>query len=65
MVAPESNTDDSKAMARQLAALGNNENQLAKRVNQIAFADKNPQELISGDLRRALDGLGERWRQLT
>ena len=65
MVAPILNPDDSKEIARQLAALGNNVNQLAKRVNQIEFADKNTQELISGDLRRALDGLGEIWRQLT
>ncbi|MCH5426038.1 plasmid mobilization relaxosome protein MobC [Lactococcus lactis] len=52
-------------MARQLAALGNNVNQLAKRVNQIEFADKDTQERISGDLTRALNGLGEIWRQLT
>ena len=65
VVAPKINPDDSKEIARQLAALGNNVNQLAKRVNQIEFADKNTQELISGDLRRALDGLGEIWRQLT
>ena len=65
VVAPKINPDDSKEIARQLAALGNNMNQLAKRVNQIEFADKNTQELISGDLRRALDGLGEIWRQLT
>ncbi|ARE09817.2 mobilization protein [Lactococcus lactis subsp. lactis] len=65
VVAPKINPDDSKEMARQLAALGNNVNQLAKRVNQIEFADKNTQELISADLSRALNGLGEIWRQLT
>ncbi len=65
VVAPKINPDDSKEIARQLAALGNNVNQLAKRVNQIEFADKNTQELISGDLSRALNGLGEIWRQLT
>lgn len=65
VVAPKMNPDDSKEIARQLAALGNNMNQLAKRVNQIEFADKHTQELLSGDLRRALDGLGKIWRQLT
>ena len=65
VVAPKINPDDSKEMARQLAALGNNVNQLAKRVNQIEFADKDTQERISGDLTRALNGLGEIWRQLT
>ena len=65
VVAPKINPDDSKEITRQLAALGNNVNQLAKRVNQIEFADKNTQELISADLSRALNGLGEIWRQLT
>lgn len=65
VVAPKINPDDSKEIARQLAALGNNVNQLAKRVNQIEFADRNTQELISTDLTRTLNGLGEIWRQLT
>ena len=65
VVAPKINPDDSKDIARQLVALGNNVNQLAKRVNQIEFADRNTQELISADLTRTLNGLGEIWRQLT
>ena len=65
VVAPKINPAVSKQRARVLAALGNNMKTLAKRVNQIAFADKNTQERISGDLRRALDGLGEIWGQLT
>lgn len=65
VVAPKINPEDSKEIARHLAALGNNVNQLAKRVNQIEFADKNTQELISADLTRTLNGLGEIWRQLT
>jgi len=65
VVAPKINPDDSKEIARQLAALGNNVNQLAKRVNQIEFADRNTQALISADLTRTLNGLGEIWRQLT
>ena len=65
VVAPKINPDDSKEIARQLAALGNNVNQLAKRVNQIEFADTDTQERISADLTRALNGLGEIWRQLT
>src|SRR5574341_1285801 len=65
VVAPKINPDDSKEIARQLAALDNNMNQLAKRVNQIEFADKDTQELISADLKRTLNGLGEIWRQLT
>lgn len=65
VVAPKINPEDSKEIARQLAALGNNVNQLAKRVNQIEFADRNTQELISADLTRTLNGLGEIWRQLT
>ena len=65
VIAPKINPDDSKEIARQLAALGNNVNQLAKRVNQIEFADTDTQERISADLTRALNGLGEIWRQLT
>lgn len=65
VVAPKINPEDSKEIARQLAGLGNNVNQLAKRVNQIEFADKDTQERISADLTRALTGLGEKWRQLT
>ena len=65
VVAPKINPDDSKEIARQLAALGNNVNQLAKRVNQIEFADKDTQERISADLTRALNGLRQIWRQLT
>ena len=65
VVAPKINPNDSKEMARQLAALGNNVNQLAKRVNQIEFADSETQEHISADLKRTLHGLGEIWRQLT
>lgn len=65
VVAPKINPEDSKEIARQLAGLGNNVNQLAKRVNQIEFADKDTQERISADLTRALNGLGEIWRQLT
>ena len=64
VVAPKINPDDSKEMARQLAGLGNNVNKLAKRVKRIAFAEKNTQELISGDLKRAVDGMGERWRKI-
>ena len=65
VVAPKINPDDSKEIARQLAALGNNVNQIAKRLNQIEFEDTNTQELISADLTRTLNGLGEIWRQLT
>ena len=65
VVAPKINPEDSKEIARQLAGLGNNVNQLAKRVNQIEFADKDTQERISADLTRALTGLGEIWLQLT
>lgn len=65
VVAPKIEAEQAKEIARQLAGLGNNVNQLAKRVNQIEFADNQMQELISDDLRRAVDGLGEIWRQLT
>lgn len=65
VVAPKIEAEQAKEIARQLAGLGNNVNQLAKRVNQIEFADNQMQELISDDLKRAVDGLGEIWRQLT
>lgn len=65
VVAPKIEAEQAKEIARQLAGLGNNVNQLAKRVNQIEFADSQMQELISDDLKRAVDGLGEIWRQLT
>lgn len=58
VVAPKINPEDAKEIARQLAALGNN-------VNQIDYASKELQEAISSDLRRTLNGLGEIWRQLT
>ena len=44
VVAPKINPDASKEMDRQLASLGNNVNQRAKRGNQIAFAEKNTKE---------------------
>lgn len=65
IVTPKINPEDSKEMARQLAAIGNNINQLTKKVHQIEHVDKTTQELISADLRRALNGLGEIWQQLT
>lgn len=65
VVAPKINPEDAKEIARQLAALGNNVNQIAKQVNQIDYASKELQEAISSDLRRTLNGLGEIWRQLT
>lgn len=65
LVTPKIDPQDSKEIARQLASLGNNINQLTKKVHTMDFVDQRAQEAISADLRRALNGLGEIWRQLT
>lgn len=65
LIAPKIHPEEAKEIARQLAALGNNVNQLAKRLNQINVADQGTQEHIDDELRRTLKGLREIWRQLT
>lgn len=65
LVTPKIDPQDSKEIARQLASLGNNINQLTKKVHTMDFVDQRAQEAITADLRRALNGLGEIWRQLT
>lgn len=65
LVTPKIDPQDSKEIARQLASLGNNINQLTKKMHQIDHADLTTQTVILADLRRALNGLGEIWRQLT
>lgn len=65
LVTPKMEPEHSKEIARQLAGLGNNINQLTKKVHGLEFVDERAQEAIEADLRRALNGLGEIWRQLT
>lgn len=65
LVTPKIDPEHSKEIARQLAGLGNNINQLTKKVHGLDYANERTQELIEADLRRALNGLGEIWRQLT
>ncbi|WP_341485125.1 plasmid mobilization relaxosome protein MobC (plasmid) [Lactococcus garvieae] len=65
LVAPKMDPEHSKEIARQLAGLGNNINQLTKKVHGLECVDERAQEAIEADLRRALNGLGEIWRQLT
>jgi len=65
LVTPKIDPEHSKEIARQLAGLGNNINQLTKKVHGLEFVDERAQEAIEADLRRALNGLGEIWRQLT
>jgi hypothetical protein len=65
LVAPKIDPEDSKEIARQLAGLGNNINQLTKKVHGLEFVNEKAQEAIEEDLRRALNGLGEIWQQLT
>ncbi len=65
VVAPKIDPEHAKEIARQLAGMGNNLNQLTKKVHGLDFVDERAQEAIEADLRRALNGLGEIWRQLT
>lgn len=65
LVTPKIEPEHSKEIARQLAGLGNNINQLTKKVHALDYADERTQERIEADLKRALNGLGEIWRQLT
>lgn len=65
LVSPKIDPEHAKEIARQLAGMGNNLNQLTKSVHMLEFEDKDTQERIEADLRRALNGLGEIWRQLT
>uniref|UniRef100_UPI00359C6BA0 plasmid mobilization protein n=1 Tax=Lactococcus garvieae TaxID=1363 RepID=UPI00359C6BA0 len=65
IVAPKMHPEETKEVIRQLAALGNNINQLTKRLHQIEGIDEGAQERIEEDLRLTLKGLRDIWRQLT
>lgn len=65
IVAPKIDSVNAKEMARHLTRLGNNTNQIAKRLNSIEYANQEELESIKKEVDRTLKGLAEIWRQLT
>ena len=64
-VAPKIDSENAKEIARHLTGLGNNTNQIAKRLNSIEYANQEELESIKKEVDRTLKGLAEIWRQLT
>ena len=65
IVAPKIDSENAKEMARHLTRLGNNTNQIAKRLNSIEYANQEELESIKKEVDRTLKRLAEIWRQLT
>ena len=65
IVAPKIDSENAKEIARHLTGLGNNTNQIAKRLNSIEYANHEELESIKKEVDRTLKGLAEIWRQLT
>ena len=65
IVAPNIDSENAKEIARHLTGLGNNTNQIAKRLNSIEYANQEELESIKKEVDRTLKGLAEIWRQLT
>ena len=65
IVAPKIDSENAKEIARHLTGLGNNTNQIAKRLNSIEYANQEELESIKKEVDRTLKGLAEIWRQLT
>ena len=63
--APKIDSENAKEIARHLTGLGNNTNQIAKRLNSIEYANQEELESIKKEVDRTLKGLAEIWRQLT
>lgn len=65
IVAPKIDSENAKEIVRHLTGLGNNTNQIAKRLNSIEYANQEELESIKKEVDRTLKGLAEIWRQLT
>lgn len=65
IVAPKIDSENAKEIARHLTGLGNNTNQIAKRLNSIEYANQEELESIKKEVDRTLKRLAEIWRQLT
>ncbi|TYR29143.1 plasmid mobilization protein [Lactococcus lactis] len=65
IVAPKIDSENAKEIARHLTGLGNNTNQIAKRLNSIEYDNQEELESIKKEVDRTLKGLAEIWRQLT
>ena len=65
IVAPKIDSENAKEIARHLTRLGNNTNQIAKRLNSIEYANQEELESIKKEVDRTLKRLAEIWRQLT
>ena len=65
IVAPKIDSENAKEIARHLTRLGNNTNQIAKRLKSIEYANQEELESIKKEVDRTLKRLAEIWRQLT
>jgi Bacterial mobilisation protein (MobC). len=65
MVAPKINPEDSKVIARNLSSLGNNVNQIARKINSFDDLNENNARTLSEELREVQKELRSIWQQLT
>ncbi|MFK4927044.1 plasmid mobilization protein [Lactococcus garvieae] len=65
VVAPKISPEDSKVIARNLSSLGNNVNQIARKVNSFDDLSEDNARTLSEELREVQKELRSIWQQLT
>lgn len=65
IVAPNVDPEHSKLMARQLSALGNNVNQIARKLNSFDYVSEDSARSLSDELTALKKELRSIWQQLT
>lgn len=65
IVAPKVDPEHSKMMARQLSALGNNVNQIARKLNSFDYVSEESARSLSDELTALKKELRSLWQQLT
>ena len=58
IVAPKIDSENAKEIARHLTGLGNNTNQIAKRLNSIEYANQEELESIKKEVDRTFERIG-------
>ena len=65
VVGPKINPEDSKVIARNLSSLGNNVNQIARKINSFDDLSEDNARTLSEELREVQKELRSIWQQLT
>lgn len=65
IVAPKISPEDSKVIARNLSSLGNNVNQIARKINSFDDLSEDNARTLSEELREVQKELRSIWQQLT